>query len=135
MSSICEHSFKVLFRCVIYVKGQLRQLLLTTKILVSVYMIEFSVIFICVSQRCFLCMIVHDDVSWERESKKVCVFKCMCVCTRTHMCVCMNVHLHECQSVQGWNVTWLSVCTGVKCYSCPAPEYMKLMSCKFNWSS
>ncbi len=74
----------------------------------------------------------------ERESKKVCVFKCMCVCTRTRMCVCtcalawmsvctgvkcyMNVSLyrgemlHECQSVKGWNVTWMSVCTGVKCY-------------------
>ena len=110
MSSICEHSFKVLFRCVIYIKGQFRQLLLITKILVSVYhMIEFSVIFICVSERCFLCMILHDNVPWEREQESVCVHAHAYVCS--HMCTCMNVSLyrgemlHECQSVQGWNVT------------------------------
>ena len=67
-------------------------------------MIKFSVIFICVSERCFLCMIVHENVPWERESKKVCVFKCMCVCTRTRMCVCTCA------------LAWMSVCTGVKCY-------------------
>ena len=83
-------------------------------------MIEFSVTFIYISERCFICMTVHDKVPGERasEQENVCVRARARMCVYLHMCTCMNVSLHR-----------------VKCYSCPAPEHMKLMSHEFNLSS
>ena len=54
----------------------------------------------------------------ERAGKCVCVHVCVCtrMCVRvrmcSHMCTCMHVSLYR-----------------VKCYSCPAPEHVKLVSC------
>ena len=58
-------------------------------------MIEFSVTFICVSERCFICMIMCHER--ERASRKVCVRVCVCMCIGVylHMCTCMNVSLYR----------------------------------------
>ena len=52
------------------------------------------------------------------EREREWAVKCVCVCACTYVCV------GTCA------LAWMSVCTGAKCYSCPAPEHKKLMSCK-----
>ena len=83
-------------------------------------MIEFSVIFLCVSERYFICMILHDIcmiICHERGKESV------CVCARARMRVFAQVHLRDVSMYRG------------EMLQLPCPRAHETHVIKFNLSS